>query len=131
MPPVPSSVCARESSETGRLSPIRKTRPTGTVTSNGAPPATRSVFPKSALYKPGGKLYLYTQQLAAACGSAAPTKACVAAPRPVTPGYAVFSKQFSDAFFGAYKGGNAKDLLDKAAKAIDIDAADNDNYGLN
>lgn len=100
------------------------------TTANGAPPATRTVFPKSALYKPGGKLYLYTQQLAAACGSKAPTRTCVAAPRPVTPGYAVFSKQFSDAFFGAYKGGNAKDLLDKAARAIDLDAKDNDNYGL-
>ena len=101
----------------------------GMTAANGAPPGTTSVYPTSVLYKPGGKLYLYAQQLKATCGSRQPSRACVATPRPITEAYAVISKQFADAFWGTYRGGNAKSLLDKAAKAIDLDYKDNDNYG--
>jgi multiple sugar transport system substrate-binding protein len=96
---------------------------------NGAPPGTKSMYPKSALYKPGGKLYLYAQQLRATCGTKRPNRSCVATPRPITPAYPVITSEFSKAFWGAYKGGNAKALLDKAAKVIDLDYKDNDNYG--
>jgi multiple sugar transport system substrate-binding protein len=96
---------------------------------NGAPPGTKSAYPKSALYKPGGKLYLYAQQLRATCGKNRPGRSCVATPRPITPAYPVITSEFSKAFWGAYKGGNAKALLDKAAKVIDLEYKDNDNYG--
>jgi multiple sugar transport system substrate-binding protein len=96
---------------------------------NGAPPGTKSMYPKSALYKPGGKLYLYAQQLRATCGTKRPNRSCVATPRPITPAYPVITSEFSKAFWGAYKGGNAKALLNKAAKVIDLDYKDNDNYG--
>lgn len=96
---------------------------------NGAPPATKSVYPKSKLYKKGGKLYLYATQLTATCGTKKPTKSCVATPRPITPAYPVISTQFAQAFWGAYKGGDAKALLQKAAKTIDLAYSDNGNYG--
>ncbi len=96
---------------------------------NGAPPGTKSMYPKSALYKPGGKLYLYAQQLRATCGTKRPNRSCVTTPRPITPAYPVITSEFSKAFWGAYKGGNAKALLDKAAKVIDLEYKDNDNYG--
>lgn len=96
---------------------------------NGAPPGTKSAYPKSALYKPGGKLYLYAQQLRATCGTKRPHRGCVATPRAITPAYPVITSEFSKAFWGAYKGGNAKALLDRAAKVIDLEYKDNDNYG--
>lgn len=96
---------------------------------NGAPPGTKSVYPTSPLYKPGGKLYLFAQQLKLACGNKRPTQACVATPRPVTPAYATITEQFATAFQAIYHGGNAKSLLDKAAKAINTEYSDNGNYG--
>jgi multiple sugar transport system substrate-binding protein len=98
------------------------------TTANGAPPGTVSVYPKSTLYRKGGKLSLYAQQLQLTCGVKKPSKACVTTPRPISAGYATISKQFADAFWGTYKGGDAKALFDKAAKAIDTDFADNNDY---
>lgn len=95
---------------------------------NSAPPGTRTVTAASPLYKDGGPLQLFAEELAKTCGTEPPTDSCVATARPVTPAYPVISKQFSDAFFNAYKGGDAQAELDKAAKAIDQDFEDNGDY---
>lgn len=96
---------------------------------NAAPPGTKSVITTDPLYQTGGPLQLFADALAKTCGANPPTTSCVATPRPVTPGYPVISEQFSQAFFNAYKGGDAQAELDKAAKAIDLDYEDNGNYG--
>lgn len=98
------------------------------TTSNGAVPGTTAVLGKSTLYGPGGDLELYGQQLAKTCGSADPTPACVTVPRTISAGWPVINQKFSDAFWAIYGGADAQSELDKAAKAIDQDAADNNNY---
>ena len=96
---------------------------------NAAPPATRTVTESSTLYGADGPLAIFAESLARTCGDAAPTTDCVATPRPITPAYPVISQQFSEAFFGAYEGGDAQELLDQAARTIDLDFQDNDGYG--
>jgi multiple sugar transport system substrate-binding protein len=103
---------------------------TAMTTANAAPPATTSVVEASELYGPEGPLAIFAESLQRTCGDGALTVDCVAVPRPVTPAYPVISQQFSEAFFGAYEGGNAQELLDKAARTIDLDYKDNDGYGL-
>jgi multiple sugar transport system substrate-binding protein len=98
---------------------------------NAAPPGTTSVTATSALYKPGGPLELFSEQLAKTCGTNPPTPSCVATSRPITPAYPVISQQFSQAFLNAYKGADAQAELDKAAKAIDQDYEDNNGYSTN
>lgn len=97
---------------------------------NAAPPATTSVLESSELYGADGPLAIFAESLQGTCGDATPSADCVAVPRPITPAYPVISQQFSEAFFGAYEGGNAQDLLDSAARTIDLDFQDNDGYGL-
>ncbi|MFH5822930.1 extracellular solute-binding protein [Georgenia sp. AZ-5] len=97
---------------------------------NAAPPATTSAVGASELYGPEGPLALFADSLERTCGDGALSPGCVAVPRPVTPAYPVISQQFSEAFFGAYEGGDAQELLDKAARTIDLDYQDNDGYGL-
>ncbi|MGL4174013.1 MAG: sugar ABC transporter substrate-binding protein, partial [Actinomycetota bacterium] len=93
----------------------------------GAPPATQSVTKASKLYGEGGPLALFSEQLRKTCGGIA-NRDCVAVVRPVTPGYPVISSQFAKAFEAIYKGGDAEAALDQAAKAIDLDFKDNENY---
>jgi multiple sugar transport system substrate-binding protein len=95
---------------------------------NGAVPANKAVLAASELYGPGGDLELYGQQLALTCGSADPTPECVTVPRTISAAWPVINQKFSDAFWAIYGGGDAQAELDKAAKAIDQDAADNNNY---
>lgn len=97
---------------------------------NAAPPATTTVLESSELYGADGPLAIFAESLQATCGDAVPSPDCVAVPRPITPAYPVISQQFSEAFFGAYEGGNAQELLDTAARTIDLDFQDNDGYGL-
>lgn len=97
------------------------------TSANGAPPATNSAFAGSELYKEGGPLYLFTEQLSKSCGTT-PTPDCIATSRPVTAGYPVVTSSFASAFDEIYKGADPQQALDKAAKAIDTDFADNDNY---
>ncbi|WP_152190857.1 sugar ABC transporter substrate-binding protein [Georgenia satyanarayanai] len=97
---------------------------------NAAPPATTTVLESSELYGADGPLAIFAESLQATCGDAVPSADCVAVPRPITPAYPVISQQFSEAFFGAYEGGNAQELLDTAARTIDLDFQDNDGYGL-
>ncbi|MEA2466633.1 MAG: multiple sugar transport system substrate-binding protein, partial [Thermoleophilaceae bacterium] len=103
---------------------------TAMTDANAAPPGTKTVAAQSSLYKPGGPLELFAQQLERTCGSGAPTEQCIATPRPVSAAYGVISQEFSKAFFTAYNGGDAQQQLDKAARAIDLDFQDNKNYGL-
>lgn len=101
------------------------------TSANAAPPATTTVLEASELYGAEGPLALFAESLQATCGDAVPSADCVAVPRPITPAYPVISKEFSEAFFGAYEGGDAQELLDSAARTIDLDFQDNDGYGLN
>jgi multiple sugar transport system substrate-binding protein len=103
---------------------------TAMTQANGAVPGTKTTVAKSELYRQGGPLYLFTQQLEKTCGTKAPTKDCVAVPRTLTAGYPVISREFSQAFFAAYNGSDAKTELTKAAKAIDVDFKDNDGYKI-
>lgn len=98
------------------------------TTANGAPPGTKTALAASDLYKSGGALQLFADQLAATCGTAAPTPDCVAVPRPLTPAYPVISTAFSKAFFSAFQGGDPQSLLTGAAKTIDLAFKDNNNY---
>jgi multiple sugar transport system substrate-binding protein len=95
---------------------------------NGAPPATKSVLAQSTLYKAGGALYLFAQQLALPCGSTSITSSCVAVTRPVTAGYPVVTTQFSSALNNIWNGADPMTALTKAAHLIDVDFQDNNNY---
>lgn len=95
---------------------------------NGAPPGTRTVLAQSPLYRPGGPLHLFAQQLARPCGDTDITRSCVAVTRPVTPGYPVITSEFSGALNSIYGGAGAESALTTAARAIDRDYADNNDY---
>ena len=100
------------------------------TTANGAPPATKTALAKSALYKQGGPLQLFAEQLAKPCGDSDITKTCVSVTRPVTAGYPPVTAQFGEALNSIYGGGDAKDALSKAARAIDQDFSDNAGYQI-
>lgn len=95
---------------------------------NGAVPGTQSAIAQSSLYKSGGPLALYADQLAKTCGSNPPTKDCVTVPRTISPAWPTINDKFSQAFWNIWKGADAQAELDKAAKAIDLDYQDNDGY---
>ncbi len=98
---------------------------------NGAPPGTTSVKEASKLYAAGGPLELWGQQLNETCGSGPPARDCVAIPRPVTPAYPVMQQIVADAFWNTYKGSDAQAQFSKAARLIDLDYSDNNDYGIN
>lgn len=98
------------------------------VTANGAPPATKSTFQKASLYKPGGALALWGDQLAHACAADKVSSHCVAIYRPVTPGYPTVTQKFGSALAAIYGGADPKTELTKAAQAIDSNFADSNNY---
>ncbi|MGC9541790.1 ABC transporter substrate-binding protein [Streptomyces sp. UG1] len=97
---------------------------------NGAVPATESALAKSELYKQGGPLQLFADQLAKACGDSDISKSCVAVTRPVTAGYPTVTAKFSEALNSIYGGGDPKEALEKAARAIDRDFTDNAGYEI-
>jgi ABC-type glycerol-3-phosphate transport system substrate-binding protein len=97
---------------------------------NGAPPATKSAMAKSDLYKPGGPLHLFAEQLAKPCGDRKISSSCVAVTRPVSAGYPTITSQFSAAVNSVYGGGDPKAALSRAARAVDQDFSDNDGYKL-
>lgn len=103
---------------------------TAMTNANGAPPGTKSVLAKSPLYKTGGPLQLFAEQLDKPCGDSDITKSCVAVTRPVTAGYPVITTQFSSAVNAIWGGTDPKSALSKAARAIDQDYADNNDYQL-
>ncbi|MFF3373989.1 ABC transporter substrate-binding protein [Streptomyces sp. NPDC002680] len=106
------------------------TNVTAMTTANGAVPATRTALAKSELYKQGGPLQLYADQLAKPCGDSEITKTCVAVTRPVTAGYPTITAKFSEALNSIYGGADPKSALEKAARAIDQDFSDNAGYQI-
>lgn len=97
---------------------------------DGAPPATKTALAKSPLYKPGGPLALFAEQLAKPCGDTNITSSCVAVTRPVTAGYPVITAQFSSALAAIFNGADPKSALTKAAQAIDQNFSDNNGYKI-
>ncbi|MER7482399.1 sugar ABC transporter substrate-binding protein [Streptomyces sp. NPDC126510] len=97
---------------------------------NGAVPATKSALAKSELYKKGGPLQLFADQLAKPCGDSEITSSCVAVTRPVTAGYPTVTAKFSTALNSVYGGADPEEALRKAARAIDRDFTDNAGYEI-
>lgn len=87
------------------------------VVANGAVPSRRSVIADSELYRSGGPLHLYAEQLSQS-----------AMPRPVTPAYPVITSAFQEVMAGVIEGGDVKSALDAAVKTIDQDIRDNGGY---
>ncbi|NET72207.1 MAG: sugar ABC transporter substrate-binding protein [Sphaerospermopsis sp. SIO1G2] len=85
---------------------------------NGAVPATKSAIAQSPLYQENAPLRLFAEQLLN--GNTVP--------RPQTPGYAVVTSAFQQAFNNIRNGVNVKKALTKAAITIDIDIEDNQGY---
>ncbi len=85
---------------------------------NGAVPATRRACEASPLYGPEGPLKLFWTQLAEG----------YAIPRPKTPAYGVVSSVFERAFRAIRDGFDVASALDRAARAIDQEIADNHGY---
>ncbi|MFI0777935.1 ABC transporter substrate-binding protein [Streptomyces sp. NPDC021212] len=109
---------------------LNDTNVTAMTKANGAPPATKTALAASPLYKRGGPLQLYADQLAKPCGDKDITKSCVAVTRPVTAGYPTITAKFSDALSSVYGGADPKSALAKAARAIDRDFSDNAGYKI-
>lgn len=109
---------------------LNDTTVTAMTKANGAPPATKSALATSDLYKQGGPLQLFADQLAKPCGDSDITKSCVAVTRPVTPGYPVVTAEFGKAVSSIYGGDDPKEALSDAARAIDRDFSDNAGYAI-
>lgn len=101
---------------------------TAMVKANAAVPGSTSALEQSDLYGPGKPLELFANNLASACGSDNVTQECVAVARPVTPGYPTVTSAFGSALLAIWGGADAQGELDSAARAIDSDFADNNNY---
>ncbi|GAA2611863.1 sugar ABC transporter substrate-binding protein [Streptomyces roseoviolaceus] len=97
---------------------------------NGAVPATKSALAKSELYKKGGPLQLFADQLAQPCGDSDISASCVAVTRPVSAGYPTVTAKFNTALNSIYGGADPKEALQKAARAIDRDFTDNAGYEI-
>jgi multiple sugar transport system substrate-binding protein len=85
---------------------------------NGAVPATRAAVTASPLYRAGGPLRLFVEQLTGG----------VSVLRPRTPAYPVITAAFQRAFDDLRNGGDVRDALARTAAAIDRDRADNRGY---
>lgn len=85
---------------------------------NGAVPATRSALARSAEYGPGGPLRLYVEQI----------ERGIAVVRPQTPAYPVITSAFAEALNNIVAGADAKRELQRAARRIDEEIADNRGY---
>ncbi|UHD18582.1 sugar ABC transporter substrate-binding protein [Thiocapsa bogorovii] len=87
---------------------------------NGAVPATRRAIARSPLYRPGGPLDLFVEQLDGG----------YAVPRPPTPAYPVITAEFQKAFDRIRSGGEVQAALQRAARVIDLEIEDNQGYPL-
>jgi multiple sugar transport system substrate-binding protein len=81
-------------------------------------PARKSALTQSELYKPGGPLNVYVQQIEAGW----------AVPRPLTPAYAVITKAFAEAVDNIIRGADVQTELTKAAEKIDQDIQAHSGY---
>lgn len=87
---------------------------------NGAVPGTQSTIDASELYKEGGPLALFVEQL-----QAAPD---VAVPRPVTPAYPTITNTMTTTIDDIVQGEDVQTALDKAVEDIDADIETNEGY---
>jgi multiple sugar transport system substrate-binding protein len=87
-------------------------------TSMGAVPGRKSAAASVDLYKEGGALNLYLQQLNSGMGY----------PRPAHPAYPTITAAFAKAVADIIDGKDVKASLDEAAKKIDQDISDNKGY---
>lgn len=99
------------------------------TSANGAPPATTTALTASALYGDGKPLAYLSAQLNSACPTEDTLKVdCVAVSRPITAGYPVVTAEFGKALSAVWGGADAAESLSAAARAIDRDFVDNDDY---
>lgn len=85
---------------------------------NGAVPATRSAADESAHYRPGGPLHLLLQQLEGGWS----------VPRPRTPAYPFASSIFQNVFDAVRDGEPVAAVLERAARQIEQEIADNHGF---
>ncbi len=88
------------------------------MSSMGAVPGRKSAAASVDLYKEGGALNLYLQQLNSGMGY----------PRPAHPAYPAITGAFAKAVADIIDGKDVKASLDEAAKKIDQDISDNNGY---
>lgn len=84
---------------------------------NGAVPARKSALEQDALFKKGGDLWIFVDQLEHS-----------AVARPQTPAYNVITQSFATAVDNIAQGSDVKTELDRAAEKIDQNLADNNYY---
>lgn len=84
---------------------------------NSAVPATRTAIERSPLYREGGPLHLFVEQLET-----------IAVPRPRTPAYPIITSAFQKAFLDIRNGSDVRSSLDAAVEVIDQDISDNRGY---
>lgn len=87
---------------------------------NGAVPGTRRAIALSHLYRDGGALRLFVEQL----------QGGFSVPRPRTPAYPVMTSEFQKVVDRIRAGGSVQAALSAAAKTIDLEIADNHGYPL-
>ncbi|MCU7905787.1 MAG: extracellular solute-binding protein [Candidatus Thiodiazotropha sp. (ex Epidulcina cf. delphinae)] len=85
---------------------------------NDAVPATRSAISRSPLYRPGGPLRLFVEQL----------EGGHAVPRPRTPAYPLITAEFQRVLDRIRSGSDVQATLDNAVRAIDGEIKDNHGY---
>lgn len=85
---------------------------------NGAVPGTKSAIAQSPLYAEGSPLRLFSAQLLNG----------KTVTRPQTPGYAIVTAAFQQAFNNIRNGMDVSQALNKAAITIDIDIEDHQGY---
>jgi len=86
---------------------------------NGAVPGTRTAAGKTELYRPGGPLRLFVDQL----------DAC-AVPRARTPAYPVITSAFQEAMADILNGKPVEDALNRAVRVIDENIEQNEGYPM-
>lgn len=84
---------------------------------NGAVPATKTAIARSPLYREGGPLRLFVEQLRQS-----------SVERPRTPAYQVITSVFQQAFDEIRNGADVQKALHQAAAAIEQDITDSEGY---
>ena len=87
---------------------------------NGAVPASRQAIARSLRFRKGGALHLFVEQL----------QGGFSVPRPRSPAYPVITAEFQKAVDRIRAGGPVQAALSAAARAIDLEIADNHGYPL-
>ena len=96
---------------------------------NAAPPGTKTVIATSPLYKSGGPLQLFAEQLADLRPEPA-DQPVRGDPATDHPGLSRDQPAVLPGLLQRLQGRQRQAELDKARKAVDLDYKDNDNYGL-